>query len=121
MSYYARNHLQDDWDADAVADTQARVQAAEGEAGWYFDAATKHQKAEFEAAMHALLGMTGPKWDRARDQTKARWQAATLEARKLFDATVECLLASGEVSAELDEAWTALIERDAAVTAMAAE
>lgn len=120
MSYYARNHLQDDWASHEIAATQARVREAEREAGWYFDQATKHQKAEFDATMHGLLGMRGPRWDRARDSARAQWQAATGEARKLLDATVECLLATGEVSGELDEQWTALIDRDAAM-GMAAE
>lgn len=115
MSYYARNHLQDDWASHAIADTQARVRGAEREAGWYFDQATKHQKAEFDATMHALLGMTGPRWDRARDSARAQWQAATKDARTLLEATVECLLDCGEVSGELDDAWTTLIDRDMAV------
>ena len=122
MSYYTRNHLQDDWASHEIADTQARVREAEREAGWYFDQATRHQKAEFDATMHALLGMAGPRWDRARASARAQWQAATGEARQLLDATVECLLATGEVSNELDAQWTALIDRDAAVAmGMAAE
>jgi hypothetical protein len=119
MSYYARNHLQDDWATEAAADTQARVQQAEREAGWYFDQATKHQKAEFDATMHALLGVTGPRANRTRGAARTRWQQDTAEARALLDATVECLLQSGEVSGELDEQWTALI--DNAAGAIAAE
>ena len=115
MSHYARNHLQDDWASDAAADMQRRVQAAEKEAGWYFDQATKLEKAEFDAAMHSLLGVTGPKGNRAREQARARWRSATAEARALFEVTIECLLQSGEVSAELDEQWTALIDRDGAM------
>jgi hypothetical protein len=120
MSYYARNHLLDDWASHEIADTQARVREGERKAGWYFDQATKHQKAEFDATLLGLLGMTGPRWDRARDSAKAQWQAATVEARRLLEATVECLMQTGEVSGELDDAWTALIDRDAAV-GMAAE
>ncbi len=120
MSYYAHNHLQEDWASQAIADTQARVREAEREAGWYFDQATRHQKAEFDATMHGLLGMHGPRWDRARQSARTQWQAATVDARKLLDATVECLLDCGEVSSELDDAWTALIDRDVAA-GMAAE
>ena len=114
MSYYARNHLQDDWASHDASDMQRRVQAAEKEAGWYFDQATKHEKAEFDAAMQSLLGVTGPRGNRERERARARWREATAEARTLLDVTIECLLASGEVSAELDEQWTALFDRDAA-------
>ena len=122
MSYYARNHLQDDWAGDSLADMQARVQAAEREAGWYFDQATRREGQAFQAAMRALLGVTGPRGNRARDAAKAGFQAATAEARALLEATVACLLETGEVSTELDEQWTALIEREtASVIGAAAE
>jgi hypothetical protein len=114
MSHYARNHLQDDWATHSAAEMQLRVQEAETTAGWYFDQATRPNKAEFDAALHTLLGVTGPRANRARAAAKARWQEATREARGLFDATVDCLLRDGEVSAELDEAWTTLIDRRAA-------
>lgn len=120
MSHYARNHLQDDWATQSLGDSQTRLQAAEHAAGWYFDQATKRQRAEFEATMRALLGMTGPRANRARDCARARWHVATAEARALLDVTIECLLESGEVSTDLDERWTALIDRDAR-TPMAAE
>jgi hypothetical protein len=119
MSYHARNHLQDNWGARSLADSQARTQTAEAEAGWYFDQATRHAKAEFDAAIHALLDVTGPRANRARDSAKANWDEATRAPRALFEATVDCLLTSGEVSAELDDAWTALIDGHAVT--MAAE
>jgi hypothetical protein len=115
MSHYAHNHLQDDWASDAAADMRSRVQAAEKEAGWYFTQATRHEKAEFDAAMHALLGVTGPRANRAREHARKRWRDATAEARTLLEATIECLLQDGEVCAELDKQWTALIDRDAAL------
>ena len=113
MSYYARNHLQDDWASHTREEIEARVQAAEKEAAWYFNRATMREKAEFDATMRAMLGVTGPRADRARDRARTRWRDATAEARSLLDATIECLLDTGEVSAELDERWTALIDRDA--------
>jgi hypothetical protein len=112
MSYYARNHLQDDWASHDAVDMQRRVQVAEKEAGWYFDQATKREKAELDAAMLSLLGITGPRGNRERERARARWRDATAEARTLLEATIECLLASGEVSPELDEQWTALCDRD---------
>jgi hypothetical protein len=113
MSHYARNPLQDDWASHAHEETGRRVQAAEKEAGWYFDRAVRREKAEFDAAMRALFGVTGPRADRDRARVRRRWQEATAEASALLDATIECLLATGEVSAELDAQWTALIAADA--------
>ncbi len=120
MSYYARNHLQDDWASHAAGEAAQRLREAERTASWYFDRATRRQKAEHEAGRRALLGMTGPKWDRARDALRRHWQETTADARALSEATVQCLLDSGEVSSELDDAWTALCEREDAA-AMAAE
>jgi hypothetical protein len=115
MSYYARNHLQDDWSTEAMADTQARVRDAEREAAWYFDRATWPQKAEFDETTHSLLGMTGPRADRARDAARTSWRQSTTAARTLLDRTVECLLETGEVSEELDALWTTLIDRATAL------
>ena len=111
MSHYARNYLQDDWSTDAAAHMQARVQNAEREASWYFDLATAPQRAEFEATMRALLGTTGPRANRARDTARSHFRQSTTEARALLEASIDCLLRHGELSAELDEQWTALIER----------
>jgi hypothetical protein len=113
MSYYAHNHLQDDWASHAHEETRRRVQAAEEEAGWYFDRAVRGEKAEFDAAMRSLFGVTGPRADRDRARVRRRWQETTAGAHALLDATIECLLATGELSAELDKKWTALIEADA--------
>lgn len=114
MSFYARNHLQDDWDSPARDALGCRVQAAEREAAWYFDRATAAEKAEHDAQMRALLGVTGPRADRARADARARFRTATAAARALLEATIDCLLSTGEVSAELDARWTVLIDGDAA-------
>lgn len=58
-----------------------------------------------------------PEADALRDQAREDWRAATQEARALFDETVACLLACGEVSESLDERWTALCEGTSAVAA----
>ena len=121
MSHYARNHLQDDWAAHARDDAEQAVQAAEKAAGWYFDRATRRDRATFDAAMQALFGVTGPRANRDRDRARRRWREATAEADALFEATVACLLAHGEVSAEFDEKWTALIARSRHATAGATQ
>jgi hypothetical protein len=116
MSHYARNQLQDDWASQASAETARRLREAERTASWYFDRATRRQKSAHEAELRALLGMSGPKWVRARGVLRRRFGETTAEARALFEQTVQCLLDTGEVSGELDEAWTALCEREEPAT-----
>lgn len=108
MSYYGKNPFDADWEAEATEDQAGRVARAEEEAGRYFRDATKAMQAEYDAAMRDLLGMTGPRWDRARAAARAKWDADTAPAKALFDRTVECLLADGEVSDDLDYEWTRL-------------
>jgi hypothetical protein len=115
MSHYARNHLQDDWASHAAREASQRLETAERTAGWYFEQATRRQRSAHEAELRPLLGTSGPKWDRAREALRRRFAETTAEAGALFDRTVTCLLATGEVSDELD-AWTALCEREDGAT-----
>lgn len=110
MSYYGKNPFDADWEAAAAEDQVGRVARAEEEAGRYFRDATKAMQAEYDATMRDLLGMTGPRWDRARAAAKAKWDADTAPAKALFDRTVECLLETGEVSDALDYEWTRLTD-----------
>lgn len=110
MSYYGKNPFDEDWETEAAEDLAGRVARAEEEAGRYFRDATKAMQAEYDAAMRDLLGMTGPRWDRARAAARAKWDADTAPAKALFDRTVECLLESGEVSDDLDYEWTRLTD-----------
>lgn len=104
---------------------ERKVAHCDQEAGWYFAQATKGPKAEFDATMNSLLGVTGPKWDRARDAAKAKFRESTADARVLCDLTFDCLMETGEVSSELDDLWTALIDGTSTLervaVAMAAE
>ena len=94
-----------------------KIQHCDESAGWYFAAATKGPKAEFDATMRSLLGVTGPKWDRAREAARAKFRADTADARLLCDLTFDSLMSTGEVSPELDDEWTRLIcAVDAAMT-----
>jgi hypothetical protein len=119
MPHYGRNHLQDDWASHARDEPGLRVRAAEREAGWYFDKAVRREKAEFDAAMQGLFGTAGPRANRARERARTRWREATAEAHTLLEATIACLLDTGEVSEVLDAQWTALIDRDAPLLAAA--
>ena len=98
-----------------------KIERAEIDAGWYFDKATRAQKAEYDATMRNLIGVVGPRWNRERDAAKAKFAAETAEARALFDRTVESLLETGEVSQELDDEWTALFDLQTVGAMMAAE
>lgn len=106
---------------DDMREYNAKVARCDELAGSYFADATKAQKAEFDAEMKSSLGLRGPKWDRARDAAKAKFQASTVEASELFDRTFACLMATGEVSRELDDLWTALCARETVRTLIAAE
>lgn len=81
----------------------------EKQAGRYFADATKRQSAEFHATLAALRPrIDAPAWDRARAKADRDFFNATTEARALFDRTMAELLATGEMSEELGEEWTAL-------------
>jgi hypothetical protein len=108
MSYYSRNLLEEYWDRNSAEEHAERVAKAEQEAGFLFALSTKDQQAEYDATMRGLLGMVGPKWQRAREAAKAKFYADTQAARDLCDRTVECLLETGEVSEALSDEWDAL-------------
>ncbi|BEV43975.1 hypothetical protein [Afipia carboxidovorans] len=108
MGYYSENLLEADWEAEAARADVTRVARAEDEAGLLFDVSTKDARAEFDAAMASLLGVTGPRWNRARDAAKAKFAADTAPARRLYDRTVEYLIDHSEISEELSDAWDAL-------------
>lgn len=117
MGYYSANPFDADWEAEAAEDRANRVARAEEEAAIYLNVAKAEAQAGFDATMASLLGVTGPRWNRARDAAKAKFAADTAPARRLYDLTVECILEHGEVSEELSDAWDALKPADLAATA----
>ena len=108
MGYYSANPFDADWEAEAAEDRANRVARAEEEAAIYLNVAKAEAQAEFDATMASLLGVTGPRWNRARDAAKAKFAADTAPARRLYDLTVDCILEHGKVSEELADAWNAL-------------
>src|SRR5687767_7895803 len=90
-----------------------KIQHCDEQAGELFADATKLQKAEFDATMKGLLGLRGPRYDRARDAARAKFKADTTEASALFDRTFDWLMAHSEISEELDNEWTELCQREA--------
>ena len=112
MSHYARNPLQDDWALIEACDAAQRLREAERTAAWYFERATRRQRAACRNGLLALLGMSGPKWDRARETLRRSFLDMTAEAHVLFEKTVQSLLETGDVADDLDEAWTALFKRE---------
>lgn len=99
MSYYARNHLQDNWgasDASYEAECQER---AELQAGRWFADLTRQQTAEYNGTMSVASAYRGsPKWERISQQAKRTFQETTADAAKISDMVLADLLASGEVS-----------------------
>jgi len=108
MGYYSANPFDADWEAEAAEDRANRVARAEEEAAIYLNVAIEDARAEFDAAMASLLGVTGPRWNRARDAAKAKFRVGTAPARRLYDRTVEYLIDHSEISEELSDAWDAL-------------
>lgn len=94
-----------------MTDEQDRIDAAEQLAGWYFNLAVMPQRTAFKAAMEAARGFTGPRWDRARTAARAKWNRDTEAARKLFEESVEEILATGEVSEATSYRWDELTAR----------
>ncbi len=108
-SHYAANHLHADWDADAKAAGAAKLEAAEQEAGHYFNRATVLQKAAYDLTMSDLRGLEAPRYDRARAAAKRLWDETTAAASDLYHRSVAEIMADGEISEAMDEAWTALV------------
>ncbi len=113
MSTSAPEYMQRGWERAYQAEEAGYVAKAEEEASTHFNRAVAPQKAEYDATMRGLLGMVGPRWDRARDAAKAKWAEDTAAARALFDVTVQEILSEGEMSEATDAAWDALIKRPA--------
>lgn len=109
MSYYATNHLQADWAADEKAAGAEKLEAAEQEAGRYFDRATVIQKAAFDLTISDLRGLEAPRYDRERAKAKRLWDETTTAARDLYHRSVAELMADGEISESMSEAWDALV------------
>lgn len=102
---YAKNH----WRRfESNAEHDERVEAADAEAGRYFDDATKVQKAAYTLAISDLRGLSGPRYERARADARAAWDASTEQARELFYITADEIMRDGEVSEETGALWDAL-------------
>lgn len=86
---------------------------AEAEARGYFEAATVRQKAEFDLSVATAVRLHGH-GSMAHEATinlaRAQFKHDTREARALYHRTVDCLLADGEVSDDLDYEWTRLTD-----------
>lgn len=112
---YAANHWRQFESADEHAE---RVERAEQAAGWYFNEATKPQKAAYTRAMEDLRGLSGPRYDRAREAAEAAWYASTKDAADLLNRTCDEIMRDGEMSESLGAEWDRLcaasIEKEAA-------
>jgi hypothetical protein len=104
-----------DWRrGETNAEHQERVEAAEKEARWYFEQATKPQHAAaLEAKADAYRDT--PRYAREIKKINAAWSAATADAWALREFTAEEILRDGEVSEATSERWDALIAKQAPV------
>lgn len=103
---YALNH----WlPHESDAEHALRVESAEEHANDLFRQATVDQSATYHSVLADIRHLSGPRYDRAREAAKRVWRESTQEARNLFNSTADALMATGEVSEELDREWTRLI------------
>ena len=91
-----------------VSEQQQRFEACEAEAGAAFAAATVIQSSVFQMTMSDLRGLSGPRYDRAREEARAVFARTTVEAAELCDLTVQELMQTGEISEELSYRWDQL-------------
>ena len=107
MSYYAANphYAAGDYSEQLIE----KIERCNEEAGHYFSRATVPQTAAFHQAMRDLRGLDAPRYDRARAAAKAAFDASTVAARQLCDATFAELMETGEVSEALSYRWDELI------------
>lgn len=93
-------------DAEYAAECESR---ARDEAMKYFADATKIQLQTFTDRVVYLTPYYGsPYWERERNAAKKLYADTTKDARELMERTVDCLIATGEVSEELSSAWDEL-------------
>lgn len=110
MSYYSPNPHYDRSDRNLDAEYAAeQAERARDEAMKYFADATKTQLQTFTDRVVYLTPYYGsPYWERERNAAKKLYADTTKDARELMERTIDCLIATGEVSEELSLEWDAL-------------
>lgn len=93
--YYAKNPHAAPTD---LSEQRERLERCEQEAGKHFAAATKTQTAAYNLAMSDLRGLTGSRYERAREAAKAAWEASTADASAAYHASLQDLMLTGEIS-----------------------
>jgi hypothetical protein len=120
IAFIAKDHWRQ---FESPSEHAERVASAQESAGWYFDQATRPQKADYKRAVAALSNLQGLSHDRALEAANRAWYASTAKARDVFERTFEDLMRDGEVSEETGALWDALpshIEAANAVVSCAA-
>ena len=107
MSYYAANpHYAPDADRSELA---LRIEQCEAEAQASFKQATKEALADFHRTVaHIPDPQHSPRWQRAKDAAKAKYETVSKPALELQERTFHELMATGEISEGLDFEWTML-------------
>ena len=96
-------------DFETNCEHDARVESAGREAGSWFAAATKPQKALHDETVAVWRGDWSPRANRFRDAARAAFYASTVEASELCLRTFKAVLDDGEVPESLMDEWDDLI------------
>ena len=103
MGYYSANPHYEPAD---FSEERERLEAAEAQAGRWFNSATTAQLARFNDRMAVAAAYKGsPRWDRERDAAHREFSETTAAASALYEETVRELVLNGEVSEELAYRW----------------
>lgn len=119
-SYYAQNpHYAPDSTIDIDVE---RFEECEKEAMVTFRSLTKEALAEHTRAILDIMPCKdSPKWARLRDAADRKYRETSIPARALYERHVADLLATGEISPELDADLTAFRDAQRAPLQQAAE
>jgi hypothetical protein len=106
--YRANPHFAPDSPTDFSEDCD-RLDKCQDEAIWFFNRVTKEALQEFTNKVVDLQPYYGsPRWERERDAAKARYSAATADARALYQISIDELFKTGEISEETADKWELL-------------
>jgi len=95
---------------DGPDEDAERLEKCRDEAMWYFKrVAQEALNVRTDALIYAGGYGDAPRWVRVREAAKARYEATLVDARKLYEATVDELFKTGEVSEETSAEWDLLM------------
>ena len=108
-SHYAANPHYVDWEANDRQAARAHFMRCEEEAGEWFAKLTVAQSTVFQMTMTDLRGLSAPRYDRAREEARAEFARTTKDAADLYDAVLQELVQTGEISEALSYRFDELL------------